>query len=275
MYWGGDIQIDVTRPRERRAGREHPRRPRRGRHQDRDRDRSRHLAHAQPRRGRRRCLVAAAHARGRIVTAHVSDPTEAREALDGGVDELAHSPCGAPAPELMRELAERDVPMVGTMDVEKNCPFKIANVRSFVQAGGRLLYGTDFSLVPPGIDVRELKLMAQAGLTFDAGARGGHRRGREGARREPRDGSSRRLPADVVVVRGDPRKSLSVLGQPLLVLAGGERVVGLVPASSGSGRSRRTTCMNRNLNTGVRPRLSQNRAVMRKLSRRAIGLLRV
>jgi len=170
-----------------------------------------------------KAIVAAAHARGRIVTAHVSDPTEAREALSGGVDELAHSPCGAPAPELMRELAARDVPMVGTMDVEKNCPFKVANVRSFVRAGGRLLYGTDFSLVPPGIDVRELKLMAQAGLTSTQVLAAGT--GEAGKELGENLGTVRAgAPADVVVVRGDPRKSLSVLGRPLLVLAGGKRV---------------------------------------------------
>ena len=56
--------------------------------------------------------------------------------------------------------------------------------RSFRQA--RLLYGTDFSLVPPGIDVREAKLMAQAGLapTQFSPPRPAKR---EGAGREPRD----------------------------------------------------------------------------------------
>ena len=113
--------------------------------------------------------------------------------------------------------------MVGTMDVEKNCPFKVANARSFVQAGGRLLYGTDFSLVPPGIDVRELKLMAQAGLTSTQVLAAGT--GEAGKELGENLGTVRAgAPADVVVVRGDPRKNLSVLGQPLLVLAGGKRV---------------------------------------------------
>jgi imidazolonepropionase-like amidohydrolase len=221
VYWGGDIQIDVTSPAN-----------------------AAQVVNTLVDRGASvikiaietgpgtwptlsldqvKAIVAAAHARGRIVTAHVSDPAEAREALDGGVDELAHSPCGDSAPDLMRELAQREVPIVGTLDVEKNCPFKVANVRSFVQAGGTLLYGTDFSLVPPGIDVRELKLMAQAGLspaqvlaaaTGEAGRELGENLGtlRAGA------------PADVVVVRGDPRRNLAALGRALLVLAGGKRV---------------------------------------------------
>jgi imidazolonepropionase-like amidohydrolase len=170
-----------------------------------------------------KAIVAAAHARGRIVTAHVTDPSEAREALDGAVDELAHTPCGEPAADLMRELAARGVRLVATLDVEKSCPFKVANARSFAQAGGTILYGTDFSLVPPGIDVREAKLLAQAGLspvqvlaaaTSKAGAELGEELGvlKPGA------------PADVLVVRGDPRKNLGALGRILAVVAGGKRV---------------------------------------------------
>ena len=170
-----------------------------------------------------KAIVAAAHARGRIVTAHVSDPTEAQTALDGGVDELAHMPCGEVAPNVMRALAQQDVPIVGTFDVEKRCPFKLANARSFVQAGGKLLYGTDFSLVPPGIDVREAKLMAQAGLTTTqvlAAATGGAGKGLGENLGVLEPGA----PADVLVVRGDPRKNLSRLGRTLLVFAGGKRV---------------------------------------------------
>ena len=83
-----------------------------------------------------KAIVAAAHARGRIVTAHVSDPAETRTALDGGVDELAHMPCGEADPGVMRALAERETPIVATLDVQRNCPFLVANARSFVQAGG-------------------------------------------------------------------------------------------------------------------------------------------
>jgi imidazolonepropionase-like amidohydrolase len=168
-------------------------------------------------------IVAAAHARGRIVTAHVSDPVEAATALDGGVDELAHMPCGAPAPEVMRSFAERRIPIVATLDVDRRCPFVVDNARSFVQAGGKLLYGTDFSLVPPGIDVREAKLMARAGLTptqvlAAATSEAGQELGEHLGTLEPG------WPADVVVVRGDPRRDLSALARVLLVLAGGKRV---------------------------------------------------
>jgi len=170
-----------------------------------------------------KAIVVAAHARGHIVTAHVSDPAEARVALDGGVDELAHMPCGDSDPATMRGLADKRIPVVGTFDVERMCPFKVANARTFVRAGGRLLYGTDFSLVPPGIDVREAKLMAQAGLTStQVLAAGTGEAGRElGERLGLLEAGA---PADVVVVRGDPRKNLGALGRILAVVAGGKRV---------------------------------------------------
>jgi imidazolonepropionase-like amidohydrolase len=167
-------------------------------------------------------IVAAAHARGRIVTAHVSDPAEARVALEGGVDELAHMPCGESEPETMRALAEKRIPVVGTFDVERTCPFKVMNARTFVQAGGKLLYGTDFSLVPPGIDVREAKLMSQAGLTpTQVLAAGTSEAGKElGERLGVLETGA---PADVIVVRGDPRRNLAALGRVLAVIAGGKR----------------------------------------------------
>jgi imidazolonepropionase-like amidohydrolase len=142
--------------------------------------------------------------------------------VDHGADELAHMPCGESEPETMRALAEKKIPVVGTFDVERRCPFKVMNARAFVQAGGKLLYGTDFSLVPPGIDVREAKLMSQAGLTpTQVLAAGTSEAGKElGERLGVLETGA---PADVIVVRGDPRRNLAALGRVLAVIAGGKR----------------------------------------------------
>jgi imidazolonepropionase-like amidohydrolase len=221
VYWGGDIQIDVTSAGDAK------------RVVDTVLDHGANLIKIAIETGpgawptlsvdEVKAIVAAAHARGRIVTSHVSDPLEAQVALDGGVDELAHMPCGAPAPEVMRAFAERGIPIVATLDVDRNCPFVVENARSFVQAGGKLLYGTDFSLVPPGVDVREAKLMARAGLTpAEVLAAGTAEAGKELG--EPLGTLTPGAPADMLVVRGDPRKNLSALARTLLVLAGGVRV---------------------------------------------------
>ena len=221
IYWGGDIQLDVTTPESAREA------------VDMLVARGANLIKIAIETGpgnwptldaaQVSAIVAAAHAHGLIVTAHVSDPSEAAVALEGDVDELAHTPCGEPAPDLMGRIARAGVRLVATLDVLRGCPFKVANARSFVEAGGTLLYGTDFSLVPPGIDVAEAKLMAQAGLTpmevmAAATSEAGEELGERIGTLEPG------APADLVVVRGDPRRNLSVLGRVLLVLAGGKGV---------------------------------------------------
>jgi imidazolonepropionase-like amidohydrolase len=109
-------------------------------------------------------LVDEAHARGLKVTAHAQG-VGVRRALDAGVDELAHMPCGQAPAALVREVARRRIPIVGTLHVYGGgCG---QNAREFVRAGGKLLYGSDFGNpgIPSGIDVEELELMAHAGLS--------------------------------------------------------------------------------------------------------------
>jgi imidazolonepropionase-like amidohydrolase len=117
---------------------------------------------------------------------------------------------------------------VGTLDAEANvnfCPASLENARTFVAAGGKLLYGTDYPNpgTPNHVDGAELELLHRAGLTriqVLAAATG-----EAGKELHERLGVlSTGAPADVLVVRGDPRKNLSALGRPLLVLAGGVRV---------------------------------------------------
>jgi imidazolonepropionase-like amidohydrolase len=69
-----------------------------------------------------RAIVDEAHRSGRIVTAHVSEQRGLRLALTGGVDELAHMPCRGVTADAMRELAERRIPVVGTLHVQNYCP---------------------------------------------------------------------------------------------------------------------------------------------------------
>jgi imidazolonepropionase-like amidohydrolase len=172
-------------------------------------------------------VVREARRRGLEVTAHVQEGRGARLALDVDVDELAHMPCYATAPAQLRELARRRVAIVGTLHVETRCPDRDRNARTFVAAGGKVLYGSDYGNpgIPPGIDVEELRLMIRAGLTpaaaitaatADAGVRLGL---------APLGTLVEGAPADVIAVRGDPRARLDVLREPIVVVAGGRAVV--------------------------------------------------
>jgi imidazolonepropionase-like amidohydrolase len=176
-----------------------------------------------------RAIVAAAHARRRKVTAHVFEGKGLALALEGGVDELAHFPCHRVSREQLVTLAERRIPVVGTLHGARvffraQCPGLLGDARTFVQAGGTLLYGTDIPAVAATLDVAELGLMQQAGLTPTDVLRAATA---EAGRQIPiaRLGTLvRGAPADVIVVRGDPTRSLRALRRPLLVMARGQRV---------------------------------------------------
>jgi len=173
-------------------------------------------------------VVRAAHARKLRVTAHVSGQLGARLALDAGVDELAHMPCLVTEPGLLRELARKGVPVVGTLHVAVNLGcVPIANARVFVSAGGKLLYGSDYGnpRIPAGIDVEELKLMVLAGLTPAEAIAGATAEAGKLLGMEPLGTLVAGAPADVIAVRGDPLAQLHALDDRVLVVAGGRTVV--------------------------------------------------
>jgi imidazolonepropionase-like amidohydrolase len=168
-------------------------------------------------------VVAAAAERGLGVTAHVGGAAEAAKALAAGVAELAHwpfDPAGL-GDALVDALAE-SVVAVPTLHIDPS-PVRRAGVRRFVARGGRVLYGTDLGNQgpPPGVDVAELRLLAEAGLepgqalaaaTFRAAAHLGlddTGRVEAGAR------------ADLLLVDGDPLADLDALERVRLVTRDG------------------------------------------------------
>ena len=156
-------------------------------------------------------IVAEAHEQDLRVTAHVGEGRGALMALQAGVDELAHMPCGD-QPELMAALAEAGVEIVGTLHVISlavGCGGLVENAAAFVRAGGSLLYGSDYGVtgIPRGADVTELDLLAEAGLGPVGALKAATS---EAAKVLAVDGLGRLAegsPADVVAVRGDPTRT--------------------------------------------------------------------
>ena len=175
-----------------------------------------------------RAIVARAHRHGRRVTAHVADGRGLQIALDGGVDELAHMPCTGVSTGQLEALVARGVSVVGTLRTGRlfrpQCRDSLANARSFVAMGGRLLYGTDIPAVPATLDLYELSLMRQAGLTgIETLAAATSEAGRALGR--ARIGTVRvGAPADLWVVQGDPVRSTRALGRVRFVMARGVRI---------------------------------------------------
>jgi imidazolonepropionase-like amidohydrolase len=170
-----------------------------------------------------RAIVGEAHARNLDVTAHAEWPDGIQRAVDGGVDELAHVPCGASDEQLQR-LHDRDVGIVATLQVIQNSYGSCQGIiTSYLQLGGRVLYGTDVGnpRIPVGIDVAELRLMKSAGMTptqvlAAATSEAGKELGVDKLGTLAGD-----APADLIVVRGDARALPDDLARPRLVISTG------------------------------------------------------
>lgn len=116
-------------------------------------------------------IVDAAHGNGLKVTGHVYGLEELHKALDAGVDELAHmlmSDETIPSPTIERMVAA-GMTVVPTLSVFSGPALRtaIANLRAFLDSGGRVVYGTDLGNEGPmpGIDRDEVEAMSEAGMS--------------------------------------------------------------------------------------------------------------
>jgi imidazolonepropionase-like amidohydrolase len=175
-------------------------------------------------------IVEAAHASGLRVTGHVHGLQELEKAIRCGVDELAHLPLGTdpiPTVTLERMIAE-GMTVVPTLAIRSGKELDVAleNLRNFTQNRGRVVYGTDLGNAgtAPGIDERELFLMAAAGMSppeilqsATVGAGEWLNLDSAGILEVGRD-------ADIITVGGDPLDHLGALSDVEMVFRRGRRV---------------------------------------------------
>ncbi len=153
-----------------------------------------------------RAIVEAAHDRGLAVTAHALSEPMVLRALDGGVDELCHTPVKPLSAAAVDRVAASGVPVVSTIQTLGGAA--PANARALHAAGVRLVYGTDLGNAGtrPGADPRELERLADAGL------------GRLGALRSAAVGPVVvGRPARVVVLAEDPLAKPKTWRKPVAV----------------------------------------------------------
>lgn len=168
-------------------------------------------------------LVAEAEQLQMEVVAHVSTLPELKKALRAGVRQFAHflfDDSEIPA-DLLDEMIENQVVVIPTLRANPS-PTRIDNLKRFHAAGGKVVYGTDLGNGGrPGIDLAELLLMQQAGMspqeildsaTADAAALLGL---------PDRGILEAGAVADLVVVKGDPFQDWDVLANPVLVVREG------------------------------------------------------
>jgi imidazolonepropionase-like amidohydrolase len=106
-----------------------------------------------------------AHRRGLLVAAHALDAGSVRRALEAGADVLGHTPIEPLPPELLDRAARLTV--ISTLQAFGAGEPALENLRQLHARGARIVYGTDLGNegTAPGIDARELALLARAGLS--------------------------------------------------------------------------------------------------------------
>jgi len=174
-------------------------------------------------------ITAAAHARGRLVSAHVSRAAHVAQALDAGVDDLAHMAVDPLPDDLVARVVAAGVYWTPTLELWAGVGWggrALPNLRKFVAAGGQVALGTDYGgyTIPfdLGMPMREIDRMAQAGMTpmqiiVAATRNAAHVCGRDGDLGTLQPGKA----ADVLVVDGDPLADLGALQRVRLVVKGG------------------------------------------------------
>lgn len=183
-------------------------------------------------------IVAVAHERGTVVSAHVSAAEDLILALDAGVDDIAHMVAlprdGEIDPALLERMVADDVYWVPTLELwniagPRYSDPAMAHLTSFVEAGGKVALGTDYAgygdedQFDLGMPITEMELMQQAGMTpmqiiVAATRNAAHvcNLGNELGTLEI--GKI----ADVLVVSGDPLQDIHALRSTRIVIHGGE-----------------------------------------------------
>jgi imidazolonepropionase-like amidohydrolase len=180
-------------------------------------------------------VVRVAHEHGLPVTAHALRAPMVARALDAGVDELCHVPTEPLPPALVDRVAAAGVPVVGTLHTHRDTGATLANAEALHAVGVTLLYGTDLGNTGtrPGVDPRELRLLAAAGPGPIKALRAATTARAAGLdRRAPAGWAGRLLPgAPAVLVALDADPLTSDGTAPVGVLPGG--TVGGGPAGTG------------------------------------------
>ena len=131
-----------------------------------------------------RAISDAAHARDSFVFSHPTDREGLINAVENGVDVLAHTApqAGPLGPELVETMKANNVALVPTLTLwrfeleragltsEQVLAFQTVGVRQLTEyfnAGGQIIFGTDVGYTDVFDTGEELELMSQAGLLFE------------------------------------------------------------------------------------------------------------
>lgn len=187
-----------------------------------------------------KAIVVKAHALGKRVIAHVGENVGFERALNAGVDEFAHMPCGEIREDLLQRAVTLGVTFVSTIDTLSACVNTAtqkgvhSNTAILAAKGAKFIYGSEIGHdnVPWGINGEELHMLLHltSGGTIDfpkvvnvikaATSKAGERLGIPGL-----GTLTPGAPADLIAVKGNPFEKFKLLEYPDLVISGGRTIV--------------------------------------------------
>ena len=172
-------------------------------------------------------IVTAAHERGTLVSAHVTQSLYWGIVVQAGVDDVAHVACDPVTDDVLDAMVAHKILLVPTFTIFRNfnAPVSICidNVRRFVLKGGRVAVGNDFGGGPgnfdDGMPFYEFSCMLQAGMTSMQIIVASTRDAACTAHLDSVLGTieSGKF-ADLLVLKGDPLRDLSALSSVSLVI---------------------------------------------------------
>jgi hypothetical protein len=175
-----------------------------------------------------KAIVDEAHKQGRKVTAHISEATGAKIAVDSGIDEWAHVPCAVIPGPLLKKAVAQNITTVTTLDVLSKCPGVAGNAHTLAASGGAFLYGAEIAHpdIPWGIDAQELiAMMHMTGMTAIEVLRSATSKSGRYLNIPLLGTLQPGAPADMIAVKGDPIQALKILEYPDFVMSGGKIVI--------------------------------------------------
>jgi len=169
-----------------------------------------------------KAIVEEARSVGLPVTAHVTDESMALEVLAAGVSGVEHGP-NAPLDSgaLARALKSPErslVPTLATLAARATPSLQLRSqtIADLHKAGVRIVVGTDTRLqMPPGLStIQEVELLVKAGLSPEAALKAATSVAARNLGLEKEIGTLETgMTADILLVRGDPLRSITDLHQ--------------------------------------------------------------
>lgn len=179
-----------------------------------------------------KAVIAAAHKRGTVVSAHVLMSEDLEHALNARVDDIAHMVMDNPTDDLIKRVVEQGVYWVPTLELWHGVDPRLRNVairnlRRFVKAGGLVALGTDYagyrSRFDLGMPIREIRWMEKAGMTPIQIIVAATQNAAHVCNLGDKIGTLEKGKiADVLIVKGNPLEDLETLLKPRLVIHSGK-----------------------------------------------------